>query len=338
MNRPGKQSGVALITVLLALSLMVSLAAVIAENVFTQFQRATQRENYQQAYWYAIGVEALAKVALKESFNDSDTTNLSQPWAVEERHYPLDYGDVVGQIFDQQACFNLNVLASDSLTASGSERPFLVEVLLHTLELQQVDSYQAEMIADSLYEYLDRDNQVDTALGLEDSYYESMTPAYLPPNGLIADESELRAVQQVSGDVMQKMHGLWCALPEADWRLNVNTLSLQQAPLLAALFDPYLSLDDARSLLESRPYEGWADLDSFVAEPQIEAIDNQIVTQVKGYLDVVSDYYELDALVTVDASSVRLRTLFYSSDRENIKVVRRRFGGMRERIPDHPDQ
>ncbi len=338
MTRPNKQSGVALITVLLALSLMVSLAAVIAENVFTQFRRANQREHYQQAYWYAIGAEALAKVSLKESFNDSDTTNLSQPWAVQDKRYPLDYGEVVGQIEDMQSCFNINVLAGDVLNSSGTERPYLVEVLRHILEMSQVERYRAEVIADSLLEYLDNNNQVDTVLGLEDSYYESMMPDYLPPNGLIADESELRAVQQVTGEVMQQTKEVLCALPEKDWRLNVNTIAPSQAVLLAALFHPYLSVGDARVLIESRPYAGWNDIVSFLAEPQIAAIDDNMVNRAKAYLEVASRYFELDALVTVEQSRVRIRTLFYSPDRKNVWVVRRRFGGMRERISDHPDQ
>jgi general secretion pathway protein K len=337
-RRPRKQAGVALIVVLLALSLMVSLAAVIAENVFTQFKRATQREHYQQAYWYAIGAESLARVALEKSFSDSDTTNLSQAWAIDEQTYPLDFGRVTGRIYDRQACFNLNAFASSALNDSASERDFLVEVFVRLLESQQVDSYQAEVIADSLSEYLDSDNNVERNNGVEDSYYESMLPSYLPPNGQIAERSELRAVQQMSGSAMAAMSDLVCAIPTTDWRLNINTLSLQQAPLLTALFSPYLSIIDAQTLISSRPYDGWDDLNSFFLESQIAAIDGSTQDEVKAYLDVVSEYYELDALINVDMSQVRIRTLFYSPDRENTWVVRRQFGGMREQYSDRPDQ
>ncbi|MGX9417950.1 type II secretion system minor pseudopilin GspK [Vibrio sp. RC27] len=339
MKGPRKQSGVALIIVLLALSLMVSLAAVIAENVFTQFQRATQREHYQQAYWYAIGVESLAKVVIKQSFeDDSDTTNLSQAWASEEQIYPLDYGTVVGRIYDRQACFNMNVFANAALTSDGSERTFLIDVFSRLLDLQELDNYEAEVIAGSLSEYLDSDDNVDVTDGVEDSYYESLTPSYLPPDGEIADTSELRAVQQMTSPALTAMKSVVCALPTTDWLLNINTLSEQQAPLLVALFSPYLSLSNAETLISSRPYDGWADVESFYTESQIASIDESTLDDAERYLDVVSNYYELDAAVTVEKSQVRIRTLFYSPDESNTWVVRRQFGGMREQHSDHPDQ
>jgi general secretion pathway protein K len=165
-----------------------------------------------------------------------------------------------------------------------------------------------------------------------------MSPSYLPPDSRIVDVSELRAVQDMGGEVMKKMSALLCALPEEDWRLDINTISTQQAALLSALFSPYLTLKDALALIESRPYEGWANIDAFLAEPQMAVIDTTTIDKAKGYLDVVSRYYELDALVTVEKARVRIRSLLYSPDRKNIWVVRRRFGGMRERISDRPDQ
>lgn len=338
-NRPRKQAGVALIVVLLALSLMVSLAAVIAENVFTQFKRATQREHYQQAYWYSIGVESLAKMVLEQRFDEnSDTTNLSQAWAVEEQNYPLDFGEVTGRIYDRQACFNMNVFANSAISGGSTERTFLIAVFARLLEAQEIDSYQAEVIADSLAEYVDSDDTVASNNGVEDSYYESMTPSYLPPNGEIANSSELRAVQQVGGAVIKAMNPLICAIPTTSWRLNINTLSPEQAPLLSAVFSPYLSVNDAETLILSRPFDGWDDVASFYAESQIAAIDETTQDEVESYLDVVSEYYELDALVTVEKSQVRIRTLFYSPDQENTWVVRRQFGGMREQHSDRPDQ
>ncbi len=62
-----KGRGVALIVILLLLAVMVSIAATMAERLFSQFQRATHQLNYQQAYLYSLGVEALAKKALSRA-------------------------------------------------------------------------------------------------------------------------------------------------------------------------------------------------------------------------------------------------------------------------------
>ena len=152
MSRAKSQRGVALIVVLLLLAVMVSIAASMADRLFGQFKRATNQINYQQAYWYSIGVEALAKVGIEQSYKDADTINLSQPWALEEQTYPLDYGTLTGRLIDKQACFNLNALV-EAQQASGSDRvPYLVESFQHLMEALEIENYQAETIAQSTWE------------------------------------------------------------------------------------------------------------------------------------------------------------------------------------------
>ncbi|MDE1243207.1 type II secretion system minor pseudopilin GspK [Vibrio aestuarianus] len=328
------QQGVALIVILLLLAIMVSIAATMSERLFTQFQRASNQINYQQAYWYSLGVESLAQVAIEQSYKDGDNINLSQPWALEEQTYPLDYGTVTGRIIDKQACFNLNVLAQVTPTTGGTNKPYLVQVLQHLLEESDVDNYQAEVIADSLWEYIDDDSNVQSSYGVEDSYYESMSPAYLAANTLLADGSELRAVQQVTGEVMQRMAPYVCALPTDDWRLNVNTVASENAKLLVAMFSPHLSESDAKSILENRPFDGWGSVDDFLAEASIATVDSKVKDEAKQYLSVDSAYFELDAQILVDDSRVRIRSLLFSDNKETATVVRRRFGGISERVSD----
>jgi len=334
MNRRSPQRGVALIIVLLLLAIMVSIAATMSERMFTQFQRASHQVNYQQAYWYSLGAESLATVAIEQSYKDSDTINLSQVWALEEQTYPLDYGQLTGRIWDKQACFNLNVLGSVEGNLSGNSKPYLMRVWQTLLEELEVDSYKAEVIADSTREYIDKDNQVQSVYGVEDSYYESMSPSYMTANSLISDSSELRAIQQVSGDVMLKVEPYVCALPYDDWRLNINTLQPEQAKLLVAMFSPSLSESNALAVLENRPFDGWNSVDAFLSEPQIAGAGESVIDQAKGYLTVDSQYFELDVQVLVEEARVRIRSLFYSDNRETATVVRRRFGGISERVSD----
>ena len=62
------QRGVALIIVLLLLAIMVFYRRNGCRNVcLTQFQRTGHQLNYQQAYWYSVGVEALARAAIEQS-------------------------------------------------------------------------------------------------------------------------------------------------------------------------------------------------------------------------------------------------------------------------------
>ncbi len=74
-----RQRGVALIIVLMLLAIMTTVAASMSERLFLQFQRGANQINYQQAYWYSLGVEALAEIGIEQSYEDSDTINMSQP-------------------------------------------------------------------------------------------------------------------------------------------------------------------------------------------------------------------------------------------------------------------
>ncbi|SHO58364.1 type II secretion system minor pseudopilin GspK [Vibrio quintilis] len=328
-----KNRGVALIIVLLLLAMMVSIAAVMSERLFTQYKRASHQIMYQQAYWYSIAVEGLAESAIENSYqDDDDTVNMSQPWAVRGRKYPLDYGLVEGDIFDKQACFNLNVLAKAKAEPGSTERPYLLQVFQYLLESVSVENYQAELIADSTYDYIDSNQTVNTQNGVEDSYYESMSPAYVAPDGLLADATELRAVQGVSGQAMEKLLPLICTLPVTTWRLNINTISEKQANLLVAVFHPYLSKSSAVQLIQNRPFAGWSSLDDFLAENELSAVNETVLSNAKKYLGIDSTYFELDAQISVDDARVRIRSLLHSDDRENVTVIRRRFGGERERI------
>ncbi|PMH46102.1 general secretion pathway protein GspK [Vibrio sp. 10N.286.49.B3] len=316
------------------LAVMATIAASMSERLFLQFQRATHQVNYQQAYWYSVGVEALAKVGIEESYRDSDTINLNQAWALEEQVYPLDYGLASGRIIDRQACFNLNVLAQVEPGDIQTERPFLVAVLVNLLNELEIEPYKTEVIADSTWEFVHSSQAVRSVSGVGDSTYEGMSPAYMTASGFIADSSELRAISEVDAVVMEKVSPMVCALPSDDWRLNVNTLQPEQAPLLVALFSPNLSESDAQQVITDRPYDGWDSIDDFMSESALANISTEVSGKAKAYLGVDSQYFELDAQVLVDESRVRIRSLFYSDNRESVTVVRRRFGGISERVSD----
>jgi general secretion pathway protein K len=206
--------------------------------------------------------------------------------------------------------------------------------LIQLLKSKQIDEYQAEVIVDSLYEFVDSDSSVVTLSGVEESSYEALKPAYLTPNGLLSDSSELRSIYQVDRYVMHQLRGLVCALPTDQYLLNVNTVREWQAPLLEAMFNGELSLDDATQLIENRPFDGWGSVDEFMQEGVINALNSDIKNNAKAHFSVDSSYFELDGEVLVGDSRIRVRSLFFSNDKQSVQVVRRRFGGIVERIPN----
>ena len=96
---PAKQSGVALITVMLVVAIAVILATKMSAALIFQVQRTDNLNSNQQAYWYAMGAEAFAKSVLTLSFKekeDKSVTHLGQFWASGETSFPVDLGEISG--------------------------------------------------------------------------------------------------------------------------------------------------------------------------------------------------------------------------------------------------
>ncbi|WWE60332.1 type II secretion system minor pseudopilin GspK [Parasalinivibrio latis] len=311
--------------------MMTTVAVAMSDRLFVNFQRAERQLRYQQAFWYSQGVEALAEVGLKESFKDNDKVTLNQPWAVKDQTYPLDLGTATGSVYDRQACYNVNALNNVGTPENG-QLPYEVAVLQRLFENLELDGYQAETAAASVWEFVDGDNSVQTALGVEDSHYEGQAVPYVTANGPLADNTELRAINGISAKIYNEVAPMLCAVPSDKLNVNINTLTEEEAPLLAALTS--ISTDQAKELIEGRPYEGWDDVDSFLAEPALASLEEKAREQIKPHLDVTSHFFELDALIEVDKTTLRLRTLLARGEGGNIETVRRRFGGMRERDSD----
>ena len=152
-----KSKGVALITVML----VVALAAIIATQMLARLQLQVQRTSNinlnQQAYWYAMGAEAFAKRVLFNSFEDeAEKPHLGQFWAQGETSYPVDFGQITGEIFDLHACLNLNALkkddGEDGDTETGNSKSAkklpvreVLERLIVSLNIENVDDFELSL-------------------------------------------------------------------------------------------------------------------------------------------------------------------------------------------------
>ncbi len=106
-----REQGVALLVVLLILSLMVTIAAAIAERNGRTFWRTVAQLDQLQAKWDGYSAEEMAIQILQRSRQASPRkTHLAQNWAQSELQFETGGGDVRGRIVDAQACFNLNAI------------------------------------------------------------------------------------------------------------------------------------------------------------------------------------------------------------------------------------
>ncbi|MGL5728396.1 MAG: type II secretion system minor pseudopilin GspK, partial [Plesiomonas sp.] len=236
------------------------------------------------------------------------------------------------ELVDMQSCFNLNAMADLKHQDGSIERPLIAKQFLAllsgiTLNDKPFDRYQAEVITDSLWEFVDSNSAVETQYGVEDSHYLGLPVPYLAPNTLLADISELRAVNGVDATTYKAIAPYLCVLPEKKLEVNVNTLTTDKALLLQALFTPYLSLEQAQRVIRDRPRDGWIDVNAFLNAPEITGLAQEVKKAVMPMLTVNSHYFLLTSSAQVGRIELTLRSgLAKGKQESSFYVLRHQLG------------
>ncbi len=319
---PHRQRGVALITVLLVVAVVVIIGAEMSSRLGLEIRRTDNQLSQHQAFWYAVSGEAYAKRVLGKLLEEHDgklTPDLN--WQ-QQRAFPVEGGEIRGQLFDGLACFNLNSFQG----ADDTQRRARVTQFQALLEHLEVDSYQAEQVAHGLADWLDDDDRLQSSMGAEDSEYQSREYPYLAGNGLMADVSELRAVNGMTGPIFQKVRPHVCVLDNNQWQLNINGLTEEQAPLLAAWLAP-MTLSDAESLLSSRPSDGYDDVSAFRSEPAVSGLQGQDINSALEAVVVESNRYLARVEGHFQDRVVYLESELLKDENNKMTVLSRRLGG-----------
>ncbi len=328
-----QQQGVALLIVLMVVALVSVLATDMATRLQLQVQRAINIKDNNQAYWYAMGAEQFARKSIDLLMEENrDKIALDQPWT-QEFVYPVDGGIISAKLEDMQSCFNLNaVLAtaggnnnSNNNSRSGAVTPAMeaFQRLLLASELE-ITNFTADTVRDSLADWLDEDDQM-RPYGAEDSEYESREFPYLAANGLMYSQSELRLINGVEVKWLNQILPLVCVIPGVkELQVNVNTITEERAAVLAGLTG--LSSQQAKSLISSRPQDGWDNINDFYSEPDIAALS--LNDEQKSWFTISTAYFILHTRTRYNNATFKLTSVFHAPDGEKVQVIRREFGGI----------
>ena len=345
--------------------LIVALCAIIAAQMTTrlhmQMQRSTNISFNQQAYWYAMGAEAFAKrVILTTVKDDPKVINLGQIWAQGETTYPVDYGNITGEITDLQSCLNLNALRSKDTTSSSTgssggsspssgsspsagsgatspsadvprrgsrtlkspAREVLTELII-ALELENISHFEAESMADALKDWLDEDSRISSAGGAEDNDYASREFSYLAANHYLASVNELRIIEHFNAKVINALKPYVCVLPQTDLHnININTVNAEQPELIQALLG--VSKNDAQEILSARPESGFENISDFFALPEVSAIT--LKPWQKDQFVIDSDYFLLKTTASFNGSYYKLNSVVQVFGDKEAQVITRSVG------------
>ena len=328
---PSKQKGVALMIVLMIVALVAVLATEMGTRLQLQVQRTMNLKDNNQAYWYAMGAEAFARKSIQSLIEESEEViSIDQAWA-QEFKYPLENGGLTANLEDLQACFNLNAIVSGSASgntnsnssSNTTEAMEAFHTMLLSLSVDGLDNFTADTLRDSLADWVDEDDSM-RPYGAEDSEYESREFPYLAANGPLASKSELRIINGVSPEWLDDVLPLVCVIPDYnELKINVNTLEEEDAPLLAGLTG--LDIQQATSLISSRPQNGWDDTNAFLSEPSIQALN--LTSTRQEWFSVKTEYFMLHTKTQYNKATFKLSTVFHASADSGVRVVNREFRG-----------
>ncbi|QFU25494.1 general secretion pathway protein GspK [Shewanella sp. YLB-09] len=313
--------------------LIVAMVAIIATNINSRNQLSVRRTlnlaQYDQAFWYAISAEELAKKILKQDLEDADgTVHLQQYWAQSDVVFPAEHGEIGGNISDLQSCFNLNALSVESkeLENGRPKLPLAAVQYKGLLVALGMDEFGAERLTHTLKDYIDEDTTA-SPFGAEDADYESRAVPYRAANTLMNHRSELRAVMGYTQDIYLKILPYICVIPGYSAQvLNVNTIKVEQAALLAGMFDNKISVGEAESIINQRPGDGYEKIEDFTELSSVSSLFTDAALKTSFAVD--TNYFSLEAGAKVDNATFRLESVMKRSG-TNMEILTRQFGGQK---------
>ncbi|MGL4859642.1 MAG: type II secretion system minor pseudopilin GspK, partial [Enterobacteriaceae bacterium] len=141
------------------------------------------------------------------------------------------------------------------------------------------------------------------------------------PKRVMVDISQLREIKGIDQKLYLTLASQVCVHRDNKLAVNINTLSVQQAPLLAALLPNQISLAQAQAILQQRPTEGWANIDDLFKQ-------NNLPLNPQGGVRVLtteSNYFELLIWLRASGQVYPLRTLLLRKQ-GRLYVLQRRYG------------
>ncbi|MCQ8185061.1 type II secretion system minor pseudopilin GspK [Parvularcula maris] len=318
------ERGAALLTVILMTGTLAVLAVAMTEILTVALARAGASEARDQAYWAMHGLEDAALGYLRDQGEvlDSPTGVLfGQPVVI-----PFEGGAATLTFTDRSNCFNINDLlqeADGELTPDEGAAERFAGLVRELGAGQTAGQQLAARIAD----FADTNDQPQAG-SVDDFDYQRREVPYRSARVLLASVTELRAIAGFSPDVYRALLPHLCALPtDGTGTLNVNTLSIEDAPLLAAAMGEAVTLRAAESLITERPPTGYEDVQAFLDQPLLAGreVPQDLSTMISAAPTVIG----LEIVLENQTGRLRQTSEIYREG-EGFRVIERRRG---ERLP-----
>jgi general secretion pathway protein K len=303
-----RERGAALLLALLMVAALAAVSVAMLETLRRSLRLDANAGSLAQAQWYAIGAEGFA-AGLAADLRNYGVGRTAFAAGDQTFSFPLDAGLMEIRLADGGACINLNA----AVRGFGDihERDEVGAAQLGALFVALgVPQRQSAELVDALVDWMDTDDG-RRGVHADDFAYNRRSPAYLTGAEPLAEVSELRAVQGYTPEIYKRIRPFVCALPTLGGsRVNVNSLTPDDAPVLVALTGGRLPLPAAAKLIATRPDQGWSSVGEFWSTPELAALGLAPEAMQGVGLDV--DAIAMEATVThLDAEVTASALLLY---------------------------
>ncbi len=309
-----RQSGVALVSVLLIVSVATALAYQMVSRQTLSIAQSRLALDGSQARQYALGGEQYARQVLRTDWQEPDSRNrdtLLEIWAKPLAAFEIEYGTIEVHIEDLGGRFNLNTVIGNN----GAENLARLKRLLTHLVIDPD-------LADAWLDWID-DNQDVHGFGAEDTAHLGRNPAHRTANQRAVHISEFLLATAIEAEQFAQLRPYVTTLPVSSLRVNVNTASNVVLGILAPNYSP------AQAQLFATGSRDFAKIETVIA-------DHAELGASAGALTVRSEFFRVQVRVRYNDANSELSSVIHRDARSgNMTLLSRsfgeRFGGERER-------
>jgi len=303
-TKPDKERGTVLLTTLLIMAVMATVAVAIMDDIRFAVKRTINVGDYAQADWYVKGAEDFAESYISTQLSALEpiakNTLFQEPQTFA---FPFDGGSMILDVRDGTDCFALGSLVTETGTADATGGRQFTNLLI---ALGWPDN-DARSLTGVLTDWIDTDTQRG-ANGAEDGTYLRREPPHRTSNTALASVMELRSLEGMTEELYQSIRPYLCARGSGEQtRLNIETAEPIDAFLLSAILGGPDHYQTALQIIAERPQGGFGNLEMLQATPALqdftgnEPAYDQIVFEPNFlWIEVRVDYLNASRLVTYE--------------------------------------
>ena len=318
-----KTKGVVLISVLLIVLLLSSIAVVIGNNYFVSFKRAQYLEFQTVSLNIFSSIESLAlkKIDNELRFNSKVHANNNALFS-NDFIFETQKGLVSGKIIDASNCFNINALVKKTKNTYKPNKENIV-IFERLLIFSEVENNLIDEAIDQIIDWIDEDDN-PRAFGLEDYYYSGPlnNPKEYTSGRIFYSIQEIKSLPAIRAIGWEVFIKYFCALPDNDLSININTITGNKSLLLSSLFEN-LPYSDAEYVIDNIPEDGIKNLNELS-----NLFPSYKLEKSQNYLNFSSSHFELVTSLSYESYYSESKSKIYYGANNNSYIISRIYNGI----------